>query len=129
MTYERKSTGNYGEDLATQFLKKRGLKIIERNFSSKLGEIDILARPPSPRLRWINQKSDIVIVEVKTKSGGNFGEGFEMVNYHKKRKLLLLAKVIQQKYPDRTIRIDIISIDANQNPPELKHFVNAVEES
>lgn len=117
MTYLRKSTGNYGEDLAVQHLKKHGYKIIARNLSNKLGEIDILAK----------QKSDIVIVEVKTKSGGSFGEGFEMVNYHKRRKLLLLARSIEQKYPDQTIRIDVVSVDTNQDPPELKHFVSAVE--
>jgi len=118
MTYKRKSTGNYGEELASEYLKKHGYKIIERNFSSKLGEIDILAR----------QKSDIVIVEVKTKSGSSFGEGFEMINYYKRRKLLLLARSLQGSYPNQTIRIDVVSVDTNQNPPELKHFINAIED-
>lgn len=118
MTFERKSTGNYGEDLAANYLKKRGFRIIERNFKTKLGEIDILAR----------QKSDIVIVEVKTKSGSNFGEGFEMVNFRKRRKLLLLAKSLQQKYSNHTIRIDVVSIDMSKTPPEIRHFENAVEE-
>jgi len=70
----------------------------------------------------------IVVVEVKTKSGSEFGEGFEMVNYFKQKKLLSLAKQLQTDYPDRTIRIDVVSVDTSQDPPEIKHFVSAVEE-
>lgn len=119
MTYYKKQTGNFGEDLTTRYLKKHGFKILARNYTTKIGEIDILAR----------QKDVIVVVEVKTKSGSDFGEGFEMVNYFKQKKLLSLAKLLQTKYPDRTIRIDIVSVDATQNPPEIKHFENAVEDN
>ena len=115
---DKKQTGNYGEDLATQYLKKHGYKILERNYKNKLGEIDILAR----------QKSAIVVVEVKTKSGSEFGSGFEMVNYFKQRKLVLLAKSLQTIYPRQTIRIDVISVDTSTSPPKISHFENAVEE-
>jgi putative endonuclease len=127
MTYLRKSTGNYGEDLAAKFLKKRGYKIIALNFKNKLGEIDILCKAPAPFWRWHNPT--IVVVEVKTKSGQDFGEGWEMVNYFKKKKLLLLAKSLQKDYPKSVIRIDIVSIDTGREPPEIRHFENAVEES
>lgn len=119
MPYFKKQTGDFGEDVATKFLKNLGYKILARNFTTKIGEVDILAR----------DKSDIVIIEVKTKSGQGFGEGFEMVNYFKQKKLVSLAKLVQTKYPDRTIRIDVVSVDTSQNPPELKHFISAVEEN
>lgn len=118
MTYESKSAGQEGEDLATEYLKKHGYKIIERNLTTKLGEIDILAR----------QKNAIVVVEVKTKSGAGFGEGFEMVNYFKQRKLLLLAKSLQPSYPKNVIRIDVISVNLATTPPTIRHFESAVEE-
>jgi len=118
MTYQRKETGALGEQLAAEFLKKRGYKILETNFQTPLGEIDLLAK----------HKNDIVAVEVKTKSGGDFGAGFEMVNFFKRRKLLGLARLLQTQYPKETIRIDIISINLDDNPPQIRHFPNAIEE-
>jgi putative endonuclease len=119
MPHSKKQIGSFGEDLAAKFLRRHGFKILKRNLTSKIGEIDILAR----------QKDVIVIVEVKTKSSQEFGEGFEMVNYFKQKKLLSLAKSLQTKYPDRTIRIDVISVNTSVNPPEIKHFENAVEDN
>jgi putative endonuclease len=113
-----KDSGKLGEDLAVKFLRKNRFKILKRNFTSKIGEIDILAR----------QRKDIVLVEVKAKTGSAFGEGYEMVNYFKKKKLLQLAKTLQTKYPNRVIRIDVVSVDLSQNPPEIKHFKSAVED-
>ncbi len=118
MSIIKKSTGDLGEDLALKFLKKNGFKIIAKNYTTSFGEIDILAR----------QKSDIVIVEVKTKSTKNFGEGYEMVNYFKKKKLLSLARNLQKEYPGKTIRIDIVSVDLSEDKSEIKHFINAVED-
>lgn len=114
-----KQTGNYGEDLATSFLKKHGYKIIAQNLTNKIGEIDILAQ----------KNTVIVLVEVKTKSTDRFGAGYEMVNYYKAKKLLCLAKSLQIRYPKSTIRIDVVSVDLFSNPPIIEHFENAVEES
>ncbi|OQA53442.1 MAG: hypothetical protein BWY43_00015 [candidate division WS2 bacterium ADurb.Bin280] len=133
MAYFKKQTGNYGEDLATDFLQKKGYKILERNLTNHLGEIDILCEGPckTRSVLAVFQKPNraIVVVEVKTKSGKDFGEGFEMVNSFKRSKLLFLAKSLQTKYPDRTIRIDVVSINTDSQPPEIKHFENAVEEN
>lgn len=114
-----KETGNLGENLASAFLKKSGYKIISRNLKNKVGEIDILAR----------QNETIVVVEVKTKSTNQYGEGFEMVNFYKQKKLLQLAKFLHIQYPDTVIRIDIISVDLSSAEPKIKHFENAVEEN
>ncbi len=123
MNFTKKTTGELGEDLAVQFLKKNRYKILEQNKENHLGEIDILARTPGIL------KNDIVIVEVKTKSTKNFGQGYEMVNYFKKRKLITLARELQKEYPSKTIRIDIISVDLSQEKPEIKHFISAVEDN
>lgn len=118
MSIFRKTTGQFGEDLAVKFLKKNRFKILGRNLSNHIGEIDILAR----------QKDDIVIIEVKTKSTKSFGEGYEMVNYFKRKKLLTLARELQKEYPGKTIRIDVISVDLSEDKPEIKHFISAVED-
>jgi len=111
--------GNDAEEIIRVFLKKHGYKIIGTNLNFGFGEIDILAR----------NKSDIVVVEVKAKSTREFGAGFEMVNFYKQKKLLMLAKNLQKKYPKATIRIDVVSVDLSLSPPEIKHFINAVEEN
>jgi len=119
MSLFKKSTGAYGEKLAEKYLRHEGYKIISKNLKNYLGEIDILA----------SKKNDIVIVEVKTKSTASFGEGYEMVNYFKKKKLVTLARDLQKEYSGKTIRIDIVSVDLSKNKPEIKHFVNAVEDN
>lgn len=115
----RKKIGSGGEAQAIEFLKRQRYRILSTNINYGFGEIDILAR----------DKSDIVLVEVKAKSTREFGEGYEMVNCFKQKKLLLLAKNLQKRYPDQTIRIDIISVDLSKNPPQFQHFKNAVEEN
>lgn len=116
---DTKHIGSGAEEETVRFLKRKRYKILGTNLNFGFGEIDILAR----------DKSDIVVVEVKAKSTHEFGQGFEMVNYHKRHKLLLLAKNLQKKYPEATIRIDIASVDLSASPIKIDHFINAVEEN
>lgn len=116
MTLFRKQLGKSGEDLAIQFLKRKGYKVLGRNVKLKFGEIDILAE----------DKEDIVLVEVKTKTSEEFGEPFEEVDYFKKKKLWQLARAINQKYPEKNIRIDVVSVKIG-GKAEIEHIENAVE--
>lgn len=113
---KNKSTGNLGEDLATEYLSKLGYKILERNLSLFCGEIDILAQ----------DGKTIVIVEVKTVRGGGFGLAQELVRYKKQDKLRLLGRAIEQKYPNSHIRIDVMGIDLSEEQPKIEHIKNAV---
>jgi putative endonuclease len=113
-----RTTGQIGEELAAKFLRRNGFKILKKNYKTRLGEIDILA----------SEKNDIVVVEVKTKSTNSFGQGYEMVNYFKKNKLLMLARDLQKEYSGKTVRIDVISIDLAGGKPDIKLFRNAVQD-
>ena len=113
---KNKSTGNLGEDLASEYLKKLGYKILVRNLRLSFGEIDILAQ----------DKKTIVVVEVKTVRGAGFGLAQELVRYKKQEKLKLLARAIEQQYPASTIRIDVIGIDFTLGEPKIEHLINAV---
>lgn len=108
-----KLTGNRGEDIAVGFLKKRGYKILERNLTFPFGEIDILAEAPT---------KTIVIVEVKTVSGGGWGSAHDLVRHKKQQKLKLLALTVAREYPDKDIRVDVIGIDQGK----INHIENAV---
>ncbi|MFA4995927.1 MAG: YraN family protein [Patescibacteria group bacterium] len=113
---KNKSTGNMGEDLAAEYLIKNKYKILGRNINIKVGEIDILA----------DDRGTIVIVEVKTVRGSGFGLAQELVRFKKQNKLKLLARALTQKYPNKTIRIDVIGVDYSCGEPKIEHIINAV---
>jgi len=112
-----KKTGNLGEDTAAAYLLKNGYKIISRNLFFVFGEIDILAE----------KDKSIVIVEVKTVRGSGFGLAQDLVRFAKQNKLRMLARAVEQQYPGRTIRIDVIAIDFSGSTPKIEHIESAVE--
>lgn len=117
MTFQRKSLGKTGEDLALEYLKNKGYKEIKRNLRLICGEIDLL----------MEDGPTLVICEVKTKSSNEFGPPQEEVDYFKKKKLIQLAKALWQIYPNHSIRIDVVAVDCNNKT--IDHIINAVEEN
>lgn len=115
---KNKEVGNEGEQRACDYLISKNYKILERNLRLFCGEIDILAESP----RRLGQKRSIVLVEVKTVSGSGFGGAVDLVRYKKQLKLKTLARALEQEYPGRTIRIDVIGVDGDR----INHIENAV---
>ena len=114
-----KQEGDLGEAIATKFLKKSGYKILELNYRTPLGEIDIIAK----------DKETIVFVEVKTRSSKKFGLPGEAVNYQKQRHIrnsalyYLKSKGLLDKV---SARFDVISIlMSNITDYEIEHLQNA----
>lgn len=104
--------GQSGEEQAANFLKKLGYKIIERNFRTKFGEIDLIA---------IDQDT-VVYIEVKTRSNQAFGRPEEAVGFHKLEHLKKAAAIYRsqtEKLPEGE-RIDVVAIDNG----EVEHFKN-----
>jgi putative endonuclease len=115
---KNKITGNLGEDLAAEYLERKGYKIIDRNINLEFGEIDILA----------NFRGQIVVVEVKTVRGDGFGRAQDLVRFAKQNKLRRLALSVSQSYPNKSIRIDVIAVDLSHGgEPIFEHIENAVE--
>lgn len=104
MKFFNRQTGRLAEDLATQALKDKGFEILERNFSSRFGEIDIIAK----------DKEVLVFVEVKAKKGVDFGMPEEMVNPAKLGRIRRMAEVyLNRKTPacrQAGCRIDVVAI-------------------
>lgn len=99
-----------------EYLIKKKYKILGRNINFEFGEIDILAQ----------EGKVIVIVEVKTVRGEGFGLAQDLVRYKKQQKLKLLARAVIQKYPNSTIRIDVIGVDCSGPESKIEHIENAV---
>lgn len=112
-----KELGKKGEEIAVDYLKKEGYKILARNWFSDHKEIDIIAQ----------QGDEIVIVEVKTREGDYFEEPWEAVSTRKIRNLVEVADIwLNQRQINLDTRFDVISIiftdDVNY---ELTHFPGA----
>lgn len=116
MTYQRKSLGNQGEELAKVYLEKKGYKFIKKNLRLFCGEIDLL----------MEDGDVLVICEVKTKTSDKFGAPQDEVDFFKKKKLVQLAKALWSLYPSQSIRIDVVAI--NMENESVEHILNAVED-
>jgi putative endonuclease len=124
----RRSLGRRGEALAADYLQARRYQILERNYRSPYGEIDLIAR------QWVGEKSDnysvLVFIEVKTRSSGAYGFPEEAVTLSKQTHLIHSAQAYLQSHPEQegSWRIDVIAIrtDRSGGLPEIKHFENAV---
>ena len=115
MKFQNKQTGYLAETLAVEELKKKGYQILERNLSNKFGEIDIIA-----------QKSGTTIfVEVKAKTGLNFGTPEEMISPRKLQRIRTMASVYT-KGKDLPCRLDVIAVVLNSDNTvqRLTHYEN-----
>jgi len=113
-----KNLGREGEELATAFLRQKGYAIVEKNYKTKFGEIDIIAKD-----------SDVfVFVEVKTRTDTSFGYPFEAVNLRKREKIrrvaLFFMKKIKKEVP---ARFDILSISIKDGMQQIAHIKDAFE--
>lgn len=111
--------GKSGEEIACEFLLKNKYQIIEKNFRSKLGEIDIIAK----------DKNEIVFVEVKTRGQKIFGTPAEAVTKKKKNHIYNVAEYYMWKKNIENVfcRIDVIEIYMNKSI-SINHIKNAVLE-
>ena len=133
---DSKKLGVLGEKIARDYLKKKGYKILDKNYFPKFisgpkrGEIDIIAK-----------RGDIIIfTEVKTLAGNSqIISPEEKVDFFKKRKLIKTAQswLMEKNFLDKKWQIDIISIkiDYNSSPTQqgkakirakIRHFQNAI---
>ena len=80
--FNKKQTGNAGEDLACEVLRRQGYRIIWRNYRCRYGEIDIIAL----------RDGRILFAEVKTRLSDGFGHGRESVGWEKQNRIRRAAQ-------------------------------------
>lgn len=111
-------TGKEGEEVAAQFLLKQGYKILERNFRTSRGEIDIIAR----------DGSTLVFIEVKARTDDLHGAPQAAVGYRKQIKLSHTALAyLSQKGIACPCRFDVVSVVGTTNRVRVDLFENAFE--
>jgi len=113
---DTKDLGQKGEDLATEFLKKNGYKILFRNWVWGKNEIDIIA-----------EKDDIVaFVEVKTRNEEFLGGIGSAISRDKRNAIIFAAEGYIKRYGiDKDSRFDIIAIIMNDQGTNLDHYEGA----
>ena len=94
--------GALGEQIASTFLTSKGLMVVEKNFRTKYGEIDIIAR----------KGNKYYFVEVKARIGVAKGKPYEAITNHKISHLKLVAElyVLQKKLKEYKLSIQAVSI-------------------
>lgn len=117
------AVGKRGEDLATEFLKKKGFQIVERNFKKPWGELDIIAE----------YGGMIVFIEVKTQNKNNrfFIRPEENITPFKQKQIIKSAKayLAYKKKLDKNWRIDVVAVElGDDGNNEIRHIENAVIE-
>jgi putative endonuclease len=117
-----RSLGKWGEEIAADFLLEKGYSIVARNWKSPYGEVDLIVR-----------KADILaFVEVKTRSGRNYGWPEEAITPLKQEHLVNSAETyLDEIHAEASMewQIDVIAIlaeDLAVGRYEIKHYENAV---
>lgn len=112
MTYQR-DIGKLGEDMACIFLTESGFTILERNFRTKFGEIDVivLQKADDVRLRPVGATDVTVFIEVKTRTSSTFGTPEEAFDLRKRRRFERAVKCyLSDHHEVRDWRVDFIGI-------------------
>ena len=111
------TTGELGarcEERAADFLRCCGYRVLERNYRTKTGEIDIVAR----------DRDTIVFVEVRARASPSFGGAAETVGPVKRRKLIKTALAyVSARRLDCPLRFDVIAVEAGR----LEHICDAFQ--
>ncbi len=101
------SIGALGEEAAALAIKKKGYKIIERNYRTKMGEIDLIAK----------DGEYTCFVEVRLRKTNDYGSPADTIGQEKQRKIIKTATIyaIENNIYDTPIRFDVVLINADVN--------------
>jgi len=116
---KKKELGKRGEEVALRFLKKKGYRIIEKNYACKMGEMDIIAK----------EKDTLVFIEVKTRTSALFGPPQLAVNFSKQRQLskVALNYLKENRLEEAKARFDVVAILLGQKEEGIELIRNAFD--
>ncbi|MCV7122880.1 YraN family protein [Mycobacterium lacus] len=116
-TLTRVQLGAFGEALAVDHLTRTGLRILDRNWRCRYGEIDVIASDTAT--------ATVLFVEVKTRTGDGYGGLAHAVTERKVRRLRRLAALWLAGQDERwsAVRIDMIGVRiGRRRTPEITHL-------
>jgi len=116
----KRQTGNQAENLALAYLQERDLRLIEQNYLTKCGEIDIIMLDKS--------EQTLVFVEVRYRQDDQFGSATDTVDRYKQSKLIRTAQqYLQQhsKYQEFICRFDVVGVESDLKYPKINWIKDA----
>ncbi|MFI4877700.1 MAG: YraN family protein [Steroidobacterales bacterium] len=121
MLTSRQESGRRAEELATQFLCNHGLRIIERNYRRRFGELDIIARGPDV----------LVVAEVRSRASAAFGGAAASVGWRKRQRITRTATALLQQHHEFArlpVRFDVLIVSDPLGPePRIEWLQHAFE--
>ena len=113
----KKELGDRGEDIAAKYLQQQGYRIVQRNYRSRYGEVDIICA----------QQGILVFVEVKTRTSNAFGFPEESITPTKQAHIRKVALDYLDGYSQAftEIRFDVVGILLEGGEPRINHLVAA----
>ncbi|GAU09964.1 YraN family protein [Desulfoplanes formicivorans] len=113
--------GRYGEDVACSYLVEHGYCILERNWRTRQGEIDIIC----------SRGGELVFVEVKSRGSGSLGEPGEAVDVRKKTRLVraACAYLSAKAMWETPSRFDLVGLRMHPDHVEVEHEKNVIDAS
>jgi putative endonuclease len=108
-----RASGLSSENQAAEWLARRGFQILERNFTVKGGEIDLVC----------DDGGTLVFVEVRARSSNDFGSPVETISAAKRRRIILAARLylLTRQIDERACRFDVVAIEGGQ----ITHYPDA----
>lgn len=112
----KRTFGKFYEDLAVDFFKNKGYKIITRNFNSSFGEIDIIAE----------KNGVLCFIEVKARSKKDFGSPLEAITPSKQKRMIKIAEYycMKNKIINKPLRFEALGIELIGDKPYFDHVEN-----
>jgi len=109
--------GSVGEDAALELYRRRGYRLVAKNWRCRLGEVDLI----------VARDRTLVFCEVKTRRGSRFGGPFDAVTETKRRKLRSLAELfmLEHRAPAHDVRFDVASVSVGPGGPSVHLFEDA----
>lgn len=119
MQSEKQILGEEGERIAEAFLRKKGYRLVERNYRCPIGELDLV---------FLDRRV-LVFVEVKTRTDDRFGAPLEAIHRRKQQKMIKAALFFlsQHRLHEREARFDVVGISLKGREPVVEHIENAFE--
>ncbi len=119
MTHQRQDFGRLGESLAERHLRDQGYEIVCRNYRTRFGEIDIIAK----------DRGTIVFVEVKSRRSITYGSARSAITPQKRRKMSMLALYYLKttRQTSARARFDVVNICSGDGEPNVDVIKNAFE--
>lgn len=117
-TKPSKDRGDEAESIALEFLERQGMRLIERNYHCRQGEIDLI----------MEHRGALIFVEVRFRTGSTFGSALESIDARKKSRIIQCAShYLSTLKASRTARFDVVALSPGNRQLDIDWIPDAFQ--